>query len=93
VRALSVVFAAKYRDRLNALHAQGKLEFHGKLAALADPRAFARLVRTACRTKWNVYAKRPFGGPKQVLAYLSRYTPRAFHAKTPQPQQIHFLTL
>jgi DNA-directed RNA polymerase subunit RPC12/RpoP len=76
VRALSVVFAAKYRDGLKALYAQGKLEFHGKLAALSEPRAFARLVREACRTKWNVYAKRPFGGPKQVLAYLSRYTHR-----------------
>ena len=30
----------------------------------------------ACRAKWNVYAKRPFGGPKQVLAYLSRYPHR-----------------
>jgi DNA-directed RNA polymerase subunit RPC12/RpoP len=76
VRALSVVFAAKYRDGLKSLFAEGKLELHGKLAALSDPRAFARLVRTACRTKWNVYAKRPFGGPKQVLAYLSRYTHR-----------------
>lgn len=76
VRALSVVFAAKYRDGLKALYAQDQLEFHGKLAAQAGPAAFARLVREACRTKWNVYAKRPFGGPKQVLAYLSRYTHR-----------------
>ena len=27
-------------------------------------------------TKWFVYAKRPFAGPEQVLAYLSRYTHR-----------------
>jgi hypothetical protein len=26
------------------------------------------------RTEWVVYAKRPFGGPKAVLTYLSRYT-------------------
>ena len=38
--------------------------------------AFTRLVREACRPKWNVYAKRPFGGRAQVLAYLSRYTHR-----------------
>lgn len=37
VRALSVVFAAKYRDGLKALYAQGGLEFHGKLAAQAGP--------------------------------------------------------
>src|SRR5690625_3742529 len=23
---------------------------------------------------WNVYAKRPFGGPKQVMEYIGRYT-------------------
>jgi hypothetical protein len=27
-------------------------------------------------TKWFAYSKRPFGGPEQVLAYLSRYTHR-----------------
>ena len=27
-------------------------------------------------TEWVVYAKRPFAGPKAVLAYLSRYTHR-----------------
>jgi hypothetical protein len=26
--------------------------------------------------EWVVYAKRPFAGPKAVLAYLSRYTHR-----------------
>jgi hypothetical protein len=28
------------------------------------------------KTKWFVYSKRPFAGPKAVLAYLSRYTHR-----------------
>ena len=28
------------------------------------------------RAEWVVYAKRPFAGPKAVLAYLSRYTHR-----------------
>jgi Putative transposase len=28
------------------------------------------------RAEWVVYAKRPFGGPQAVLAYLSRYTHR-----------------
>jgi Putative transposase len=26
--------------------------------------------------EWVVYAKRPFGGPEQVLCYLSRHTQR-----------------
>jgi hypothetical protein len=28
------------------------------------------------RTRWVVYAKRPFGGPEQVFRYLGRYTHR-----------------
>jgi len=32
--------------------------------------------RRCARTEWVVYAKRPFGGPQAVLAYLSRYTHR-----------------
>ena len=32
------------------------------------------------RTEWVVYAKRPFGGPQAVLAYLSRYTHRVIIA-------------
>ena len=76
VKALSKVFRGKYLAGLKALYEEGKLEFHGQLATQAGPVAFANLVRETCRTKWNVYAKRPFGGPKQVLAYLSRYTHR-----------------
>ena len=26
------------------------------------------------KSSWVVYAKRPFGGPKQVVEYLGRYT-------------------
>lgn len=76
VRALSVVFRAKFRDGLRALFDAGKLEFHGALQPLADPRPFGRLVRDLSRKKWVVYAKRPFPGAEAVLAYLSRYTHR-----------------
>ena len=31
---------------------------------------------TALHIDWVVYAKQPFGGPEQVLAYLGRYTHR-----------------
>ena len=46
------------------------------LAVLAPPVKFAALLRKAARSEWVVYAKRPFAGPQQVLAYLSRYTHR-----------------
>jgi hypothetical protein len=34
------------------------------------------LCRQAGKIAWVVYAKRPFGGPEQVLKYLARYTHR-----------------
>ena len=44
--------------------------------ALAEPQAFAAYLAPLRQTEWVVYAKRPFGGPEAVLAYLSRYTHR-----------------
>lgn len=76
VRALSVVFRAKFRDGLRALYDSGQLEFHGQLQPQGEPANFARLLRRVCRHKWVVYAKRPFPGAKAVLAYLSHYTHR-----------------
>jgi DNA-directed RNA polymerase subunit RPC12/RpoP len=76
VKALSVVFRGKFCAGLEQLYAQAKLYFHGQLRALAAPQAFATLLRQATAQKWVVYSKRPFAGPEQVLAYLSRYTHR-----------------
>lgn len=36
----------------------------------------AKLFSSAYQTNWVVYAKQPFKGPEQVLAYLGRYTHR-----------------
>jgi len=76
IQALSKVFQAKYRDGLQRLFNEGKLEFHGQLAGLAKVSAFQRLKREVLRKEWVVYVKRPFAGPEQVLRYLSRYTHR-----------------
>src|SRR5437762_1853904 len=38
--------------------------------------AFAGCLRPLRTIPWVVYAKRPFGGPEQVLDYLARYTHR-----------------
>ena len=35
-----------------------------------------RICHRCAEPDWAVYAKRPFGGPQAVLAYLSRYTHR-----------------
>jgi hypothetical protein len=76
VRALSAVFRGKFCAGLEQLYREGKLHFHGKLAPLATPTAYQGLLRQAVGKKWVVYSKRPFAGPHQVLAYLSRYTHR-----------------
>src|SRR5439155_12812124 len=55
---------------------QGQLVFPGQLAALADAAAFNRWLTPLGQKDWVVYAKRPFGGPEQVLKYLARYTHR-----------------
>ena len=43
---------------------------------LTFSRAFIRFLAPLRRKRWFVYAKRPFAGPKAVLAYLARYTHR-----------------
>jgi Putative transposase len=43
---------------------------------LAESAAFAERLDALCAVEWVVYAKRPFAGPEQVLAYLGRYTHR-----------------
>jgi len=76
VRVLSRLFRRLFLGELRAAFAAGELRFFGALADLSDPAAFARRLRELRRIEWVVYAKPPFGGPAQVLAYLGRYTHR-----------------
>jgi hypothetical protein len=74
VRVLSRLFRRLFLQRLAAAHKQ--LQFFGGHAPLIDMQAFAAYLAPLRKTEWVVYSKRPFGGPKAVLAYLSRYTHR-----------------
>ena len=76
VFVLSKLFRRLMLEKLAAAHAAGKLAFFGVHAHLACPTAFAKVLAPLRRKRWFVYAKEPFAGPKQVLAYLSRYTHR-----------------
>ena len=76
VRVLSKLFRRLMLTKLAAAHAAGKLQFFGTHAHLAAARAFTAFLAALRKTRWFVYAKRPFAGPKAVLAYLSRYTHR-----------------
>jgi putative transposase/transposase-like zinc-binding protein len=70
VRVLSKVFRGKFIDLLKQARADGKLP------GAENDGDFTRLLNTAVKHDWVVYAKPPFGGPEQVLKYLSRYTHR-----------------
>lgn len=48
----------------------------GKLERLPEAMSVEAIVREAAAQEWIVYAKAPFGGPEQVLEYLSQYTHR-----------------
>jgi Putative transposase len=74
VRVLSKLFRRLMLSKLAAAHAAGKLQFFGAHAHLTAAKAFAAFLAPLRKTRWFVYAKRPFAGPKTVLAYLSRYT-------------------
>jgi hypothetical protein len=76
VRVLSRLFRRLFLDKLVAAHQAGQLQFFGHHAPLTDARAFAAYLAPLRNVEWVVYAKRPFGGPKAVLAYLARYTHR-----------------
>jgi hypothetical protein len=76
VRVLSSLFRGLFLHYLNRAYQQGKLQFDGDLESLAQPHAFTRLLNKTRKKKWVVYAKKPFGGPQQVLDYLGRYTHR-----------------
>jgi hypothetical protein len=76
VLVLSRLFRRLMLEKLAAAHNADKLTFFGEHAHLADEKAFAAFLAPLKRRRWFVYAKRPFAGPKAVLAYLSRYTHR-----------------
>jgi hypothetical protein len=76
VQVLSCLFRRLVLEKLAAAHQAGTLQFFGKHAALTHVRAFTAYLAPLRNSKWVVYCKRPFGGPKEVLRYLARYTHR-----------------
>ena len=76
VRVLSALFRGLFLAALLKLFRQGKLELSGTLESLNDVNAFLSYLKPLHESDWVVYAKPPFGGPRQVLEYLGRYTHR-----------------
>ena len=65
---VSMVFRGKFLAGFIELWKAGKID-------LSEP-ASRTLVREAKKHDWVVFAKRPFGGPAQIVNYLGRYTHR-----------------
>src|SRR5271169_2973348 len=76
VKPLANLFRRLFLERLQKAFEPGALRFFGDLVHLAEPASFHALAAHLRRAAWVVYAKKPFGGPAQVLAYLGRYTHR-----------------
>jgi hypothetical protein len=76
VRVLSRLFRRLFLELLGQAIDGGELQFFNALEGLSNRVAFAKYLAPATNTEWVVYAKPPFGGPKQVLKYLGRYTHR-----------------
>jgi len=76
VRVLSRLFRRLFLELLQQAFDSGELHFFNSLEGLQDRLAFAKYIAPAKQVEWVVYAKAPFGGPKQVLEYLGRYTHR-----------------
>jgi hypothetical protein len=76
ITALSQVFRGKFLAALTRAFDIGALRLAGATATLTQPSARQRLFSALREHEWVVYAKKPFGGPQQVLDYLGRYTHR-----------------
>jgi hypothetical protein len=76
VRVLSRLFRRLFTEDLNKAFQAGELKFFGEHQSLTDEATFVNWLKPMKQIEWVVYAKRPFAGPKAVLAYLSRYTHR-----------------
>src|ERR1700680_3155407 len=75
-RHLSDLFRRLFLEGLTAAFDAGELQFFRDLVGLNEAKAFAAALAPLCTAEWRGYAKKPFAGPQQVLAYLARYTHR-----------------
>jgi hypothetical protein len=76
VRVLSRLFRRLFLEMLARAFRQHQLRFHGDWEHLHHHDAFSSYTQPLEKIEWVVYAKPPFGGPRQVLDYLGRYTHR-----------------
>lgn len=75
-KVIAPIFRAIFLKKLRQAFEQDALQYFGSAKPLEDSKELTKLFLQLKKINWNVYAKRPFGGPEQILNYLSRYTHR-----------------
>jgi len=74
--SLAKQFRKRYLQKLETAYLKDELIFPGNTAQFESEKKFGQLIESLSNVSWIAYAKRPFGGPQQVLEYLGRYTHR-----------------
>ncbi len=73
---LSRLFRRLFLEGLTAAFEAGELRFFGDLVHLNGAKGFAVTLAPLRNVEWVVYVKETFAGPRQLLAYVARYTHR-----------------
>jgi hypothetical protein len=81
IRALGALFRGKFLAALAQMLDAGELHLPDSQLKIAANRA--RWFSLLYTKRWVLYAKRPFGGPQQVLSYLANYTHRVALSNRP----------
>ncbi len=76
IKVISTLFRGKCLDAIVKAYRANKLDLFGRCSELTNPSIFDQWKDSLYRKDWHVYAKRPFGGPQQVINYLGRYIHR-----------------
>lgn len=73
-KVISRKFRGKFLNLLQKAYDKEQLNFKGKLfAKVATKKKFQEFKNKLYKTEWVVNIQKPFGSPKKVLEYLSRY--------------------
>jgi hypothetical protein len=72
-KVISRKFRGKFLHLLQKAFDKGQLSFKGKITDLAGKKMFSNFTWKLKEMEWVVNIQKPFGSPKKVLEYLSRY--------------------
>jgi DNA-directed RNA polymerase subunit M/transcription elongation factor TFIIS len=76
VNVISDLFKKKFLYYFKKAYKNNNLKFIGKVKNIGSREEFYKLLNILYEKKWITYCKDSFGGPKQVIEYLGKYTHR-----------------